>query len=249
MLDLLVDLGAAITPENSVYPYNRDPYNKAVADFVALTDKREAMWDAAIAKNGGSYPGGTAAQAQVLAPEIAAAEAKVRLYEARIAAIEAYRSNKTPEQKAAADAEDKRRQQAALEQRLIDTGHPWELAGPVIVRYEDGTVFQPKPSEYAPPPGNHRMSGIDAAIPPDPSLPTLGPTDAPGGVPRPGDNTAPQPPQILVNRTADIAPITILPAKMPTPPNPAMALEIGKWALIAVGIVVLLALANSVRRR
>lgn len=245
-VDLLADLSIPITPENSVYNYNTGPYTRAVAEHTALNEKREQIWDAAIAANGGVYPGGTAAQLLVLAPEIAAAAEKVRLYESRIRQIESFRQNKTPEQIAAAEEEIRRITQASLEQRLIETGHPWEVAGPVIVKYADGTVFAPKQGEYAPNPNDPRQVGIAAPIPPDPSLPTLGPTDAPGGVPRPGTSlTVPQTPMVTVTRALDLPPVTVV----AEPPNPAMAAQVLKWALIAVGVVVLLALATSARRR
>jgi hypothetical protein len=99
MTDLLADMTITLTPENVRQSYSRNPYNAAVEALNALHDQRETIWEERIRDyNGGEltpgapYPGGTVAQMQVLAAEIAGAEELVRTYEARINAIEAMRA-------------------------------------------------------------------------------------------------------------------------------------------------------------
>lgn len=101
--DLLTDTSLPLTPDNLNAGYNLDPYNRAVADYTALHEERERLWNEAIAANGGVYPGGTAAQVLVLAPELAAAQKVVQDFEARIRAIDAARRALTPTEQADAD--------------------------------------------------------------------------------------------------------------------------------------------------
>lgn len=259
--DLLSEPTLVITPENAIYAYSRNPYNAAIARYTALGEQREAMWNKAMAANGGVYPGGTVEQLKVLAPELAAAANAVREFEARIRDIEAARRGIQSDSalKARSDAEAQRKADADMLQRLIETGHPPGQPGGATVRYADGRVVTTKPGELAPAPGP-----TDAGV--GPVTPTPIPYD--DGVmlhtlpaPMPNGTQAPIPPGVAPVETTDgrlVAPrptlqfgaddVSAEPAPA-APRNPADAIPaVGVVGIGLVAIGLLWALSKRGRR-
>lgn len=92
--DLLSEPNLPLTPESVSQSYSLNSYNAAVAEMVRLKDEWETIREAYQLQTG--INSGPPGEYEKWAPLILAAENKVREYEARINAIEAYRRSLSP---------------------------------------------------------------------------------------------------------------------------------------------------------